>query len=42
MAGGRIVRSGDKDLALELEEYGYSELNHAGNGDPSVPVGATP
>ena len=42
MAGGRIVRSGDKDLALELEEHGYSELDHAGNGDTSVPVGATP
>ena len=26
MADGRIVRSGDKDLALELEEHGYGEL----------------
>ncbi len=25
MAGGRIVRSGDKDLALELEKSGYAE-----------------
>jgi len=27
MSGGRIVRSGDKDLALELEQKGYSELD---------------
>jgi len=26
MAGGRIVRSGDKDLAFELEEHGYTGL----------------
>jgi len=26
LAGGRIVRSGDKDLALELEEKGYAWL----------------
>src|SRR5216684_290691 len=26
MANGRIVRSGDKDLAAELEELGYSQL----------------
>jgi Fe-S cluster assembly ATP-binding protein len=25
MAGGRIVRSGDKELALELEKSGYAE-----------------
>jgi len=25
-ADGRIVRSGDKDLALELEEHGYAEI----------------
>jgi Fe-S cluster assembly ATP-binding protein len=42
MAGGRIVRSGDKDLALELEEYGYSELGQEGMVDSSVSVGATP
>ncbi len=35
MAEGQIVRSGDKDLAVELEETGY-----AGLGRP-VPVGAT-
>jgi len=27
MSGGRIVRSGDKNLALELEQKGYSELD---------------
>jgi Fe-S cluster assembly ATP-binding protein len=42
MAGGRIVRSGDKDLALELEEYGYSELGQAGMVDSSASVGVTP
>jgi Fe-S cluster assembly ATP-binding protein len=26
MAAGRIVRSGDKDLALELEENGYAGI----------------
>jgi Fe-S cluster assembly ATPase SufC len=41
MAGGRIVRSGDKDLALELEEYGYSELGQAGMVDSSASVGVT-
>ncbi len=35
MAEGQIVRSGDKDLAVELEETGY-----AGLGRPT-PVGAT-
>ena len=29
LAGGRIVRSGDKDLALEIEEHGYSWLREA-------------
>jgi Fe-S cluster assembly ATP-binding protein len=24
LAGGRIVRSGDKDLALQLEDKGYA------------------
>jgi Fe-S cluster assembly ATPase SufC len=41
MAGGRIVRSGDKDLALELEEYGYSELGQA-TVDSSASVGVAP
>jgi Fe-S cluster assembly ATP-binding protein len=29
LAGGRIVRSGDKSLALELEERGYAWLEDA-------------
>ncbi len=29
MSGGRIVRSGDKSLALELEEKGYAEFANA-------------
>ena len=29
LAGGRIVRSGGKELALELEEKGYSEYSNA-------------
>ena len=28
MSEGRIVRSGGKDLALELEEHGYADLGH--------------
>jgi Fe-S cluster assembly ATP-binding protein len=27
MSSGRIVKSGDKDLALELEQEGYAELS---------------
>ena len=27
MANGRIVRSGDKNLALELEQKGYAEMD---------------
>jgi len=41
MAGGRIVRSGDKDLALELEEHGYSGLEDQAAPDRSTPAGAT-
>ena len=26
LSGGRIVRSGDKSLALELEEHGYQHI----------------
>ena len=26
MVDGKIVRSGDKSLALELEEHGYADL----------------
>jgi Fe-S cluster assembly ATP-binding protein len=29
LAGGRIVRSGGKELALELEEKGYAEFTGA-------------
>jgi Fe-S cluster assembly ATP-binding protein len=32
LSGGRIVRSGDKSLALELEEKGYDWLKEAVNG----------
>jgi Fe-S cluster assembly ATP-binding protein len=42
MAGGRIVRSGDKDLALELEEQGYADLGQEVTPDRSASVGATP
>ena len=41
MAGGRIVRSGDKDLALELEEHGYTGFDQQAAPDRSTPVGAT-
>ncbi len=35
LAGGRIVRSGDKSLALELEEKGYGDvLTAAGESSP--------
>jgi len=30
LSGGRIVKSGDKDLALELEEKGYGWIQKAG------------
>jgi len=42
MVGGRIVRSGDKDLALELEEHGYAGLGLEVASDRSASVGATP
>ena len=42
MAAGRIVRSGDKDLALELEEHGYADLSQETAADRSASVGATP
>jgi len=42
MAGGRIVRSGDKRLALELEEHGYADLVQETVADRPAPVGATP
>jgi len=42
MAGGRIVRSGDKRLALELEVHGYADLVQETVADRPAPVGATP
>ena len=27
MSGGKLVKSGDKNLALELEQKGYAELD---------------
>jgi Fe-S cluster assembly ATP-binding protein len=41
-ADGRIVRSGDKDLALELEQHGYAGLAQRLALETSTPVGATP
>jgi len=43
-ADGRIVRSGDKDLALELEQHGYAGLEQSAALTPSAApvVGATP
>jgi len=35
MVGGRIVRSGDKQLALELEEKGYGQIEPEVRHDPS-------
>ena len=36
LSEGRIVKSGDKSLALELEEKGYGWIEGAeGEGDPS-------
>ncbi len=42
MAGGRIVRSGGKDLALELEEHGYTGFDQEAAPDRSTRVGAMP
>jgi Fe-S cluster assembly ATP-binding protein len=36
LAGGRIVRSGGRELALELEERGYGWLG--GDQSPKAPV----
>jgi len=30
LAGGRVLKSGGKELALELEEHGYSWIAQAG------------
>jgi Fe-S cluster assembly ATP-binding protein len=40
MAAGQIVRSGDKDLAVELEEHGYTGLGQQDSAG-RIPVGAT-
>jgi len=42
LANGRIVRSGGKELALELEKYGYGDVDQEAAVGRSVPVGATP
>ena len=36
LAEGRIVRSGDRDLALELEAKGYGWLNTRNNGEETL------
>jgi Fe-S cluster assembly ATP-binding protein len=41
MAAGQIVRSGDKDLALELEKHGYAGMTQQHSQASRVPVGAT-
>ena len=41
MTAGRIVRSGDKDLAVELEEHGYTGRTQKHNQGRPTPVGAT-
>jgi len=41
MAAGQIVRSGDKDLALELEKHGYTTLGERHSSGRRAPVGAT-
>ena len=40
MSEGRIIRSGGKDLAVELEEHGYTDLDYEPS-DASARVGAT-
>ena len=41
MAAGQIVRSGDKDLALELEKHGYAGMTAQHSKASRAPVGAT-
>jgi Fe-S cluster assembly ATP-binding protein len=40
IANGRIVRSGDKNLALELEKYGYADVEQDAPGATPSAVGA--
>lgn len=42
MAAGQIVSSGDKDLALALEEHGYAGLGQPVDAGRPAPVGVTP
>ena len=42
MDAGRIARSGDKDLAVELEEHGYRGQGQQHDSGLPMPVGATP
>ena len=37
LAGGRIVRSGGKDLAIALEEHGYIGLDEQATDDLATP-----
>jgi len=41
LANGRIVRSGTKDLALELEKHGYTELDQQLAARPSPALAGT-
>jgi len=42
LANGRIVRSGDKDLALELEKHGYAAFEQHTAAPMPRPVGRAP
>jgi Fe-S cluster assembly ATP-binding protein len=42
LANGRIVQSGDKDLALELEKHGYGGLEQHAASEGSTLIAATP
>jgi Fe-S cluster assembly ATP-binding protein len=42
LASGRIVKSGDKDLALELEKSGYAAFEPQAATSLARAVGATP
>ena len=41
MAAGQIVRSGDRDLAIELEANGYAGMGQQRSSGAPTPVGAT-
>ena len=41
MTEGQIVRSGDRDLAVELEQHGYAGMGQQHNSWAPTPVGAT-